>query len=318
MSASAQNIRERFGAKLSLRVFALEYSSWILLVVLMIIGTIVSPIFLTPGNFIDLLYQSSIIGVMAIGQFVVILTGGIDLGGGAMLALSGVVGGLGVNVAPPVGILASLIVCGGLGAVTGAIVTYGRMPPFIVTFGTLAIARGLALTITSGGPVNLGKSWFLAIGNGFWPQIIWMSVILIMFMVLVQFPVGRHIYAVGGNSDAARVSGINVSGVLILVYALSAICAAIGGLIFTARSTVALPTYGQGYELQTIAACVLGGTDLFGGSGKLSGVILGVIILSMLGNILTLTGVDPFWNFAAIGAALWISVAFRSRLMASR
>jgi ribose/xylose/arabinose/galactoside ABC-type transport system permease subunit len=314
MSASTPMVGEKFAGKMSLRMFALEYSSWILLIALMIIGTAASPLFFTPGNFIDLLYQSSIVGIMAIGQFVVILTGGIDLGVGSMLALSAIVGGLGVSIAPPIGILASLIVCGALGAVNGAIVVYGRMPPFIVTFGMLAIARGLALTITSGGPVNLGKSWFLAIGNGWWPQIIWFGVILTVFVLLVQFPVGRHIYAIGGNNEAARVSGINVSGVLILVYALSAICAAIGGLIFTARSTVALPTYGQGYELQTIAACVLGGTDLFGGSGKLSGVILGVIILSMLGNILTLTGVDPFWNFGAIGAALWISVAFRSRL----
>ena len=252
---------------------------------------------------------------MAVGQFLVILTGGIDLGVGSMLALSAIVGALGVGVTPLIGIVASILVCGAIGAVTGVIVALGRLPPFIVTFGILAIARGAALTITSGGPVNLQPSWFLFIGEGLWPQTIWAVVILLAYLLLAKLPVGRHIYATGGNVDAARVSGINTTGIYVLVYALSAACAAIGGLIFTARSTVALPTYGAGYELQTIAACVLGGTDLFGGSGKLSGVILGVIILTMLSNILNLTGVNPFWNFIAVGLALWVSVSFRSRLM---
>ncbi|MBN8998575.1 MAG: ABC transporter permease [Rhizobiales bacterium] len=264
----------RFSRRPSLRTLALEYSSWILLAVLVIVGASVTPLFFTTENFVDILYQSSIIGIMA--------------------------------------------VCGFVGAATGAVIAYGRMPPFIVTFGTLAIVRGLALTITSGGPVNLGDSWFLAIGTGIWPQVIWAVVIVLGYILLAKLPIGRHIYATGGNEDAARVSGINSKGVLILVYTISALCAAIGGLIFTARSTVALPTYGQGYELQTIAACVLGGTDLFGGIGKLSGVVLGVIILTMLGNILNLTGVNPFWNFIAIGIALWISVSFRSRLQAGR
>ena len=309
----------RFSRRLTPRTIALEYSSWILLAVLIIIGTTVSPLFLTPENFVDILYQSSIIGVLAIGQFLVILTGGIDLGVGSVLALSAVVGALGVTVGGvPLGVAGSLVVCGTLGGLTGAVVALGRMPPFIVTFGTLAIARGLALTLTSGGPVNLADPAFFAIGNGYWPQIIWAAVILAAYVLLARLPVGRHIYATGGNEDSARVSGINTTRILVLVYGLSAVCAAIGGLIFTARSTVALPTYGQGYELQAIAACVLGGTDLFGGTGKLAGVVIGVIILTMLGNILTLTGVDPFWNFIAIGAALWISVTFRSRLMVSR
>lgn len=318
MNAGTVTARGRFSRRPSLRTIALDYSSWILLAALVLIGSQVTPLFFTAENFVDILYQSSIIGIMAVGQFVVILTGGIDLGVGSVLALSAIVGALGVALGPTVGIGASLVICGLVGAATGAVIAYGRMPPFIVTFGTLAIARGLALTITSGGPVNLGDSWFLAIGTGFWPQLIWAAVVLAGYVLLYKLPVGRHIYATGGNEDAARVSGINAKGVLILVYTISAVCAAIGGLIFTARSTVALPTYGQGYELQTIAACVLGGADLFGGIGKLSGVVLGVIILTMLGNILNLTGVNPFWNFIAIGIALWISVSFRSRLQALR
>jgi ribose/xylose/arabinose/galactoside ABC-type transport system permease subunit len=306
---------DRFARRPTLRSLALDHSTWILLLVLIAIGAAVSPIFLTPENFVDILYQSSIIGVLAIGQFFVILTGGIDLGVGSMLALSAVVGALGVTVGgSALGIAASLLVCGVVGGLAGAVIAYGRMPPFIVTFGTLAIARGLALSLTKGGPVNLDDPTFFAFGNGYWPQAIWAGVILVAWIILARRPVGRHIYATGGNPESAHISGIRTPRILILVYAASGVCAAIGGLIFTARSTVALPTYGQGYELQAIAACVLGGTDLFGGSGKLSGVVLGVIILTMLGNILTLTGVDPFWNFIAIGAALWISVAFRARL----
>ena len=300
----------------NLRAVAGEYSTWILLLVLIAIGTAVTPLFFSVQNFIDVLQQSSIIGVMAVGQFLVILTGGIDLGVGSMLALSAIVGALGVGVTPAIGIGTSILVCGAIGAVTGLVIALGRLPPFIVTFGILAIARGAALTITSGGPVNLQPSWFLGLGKGLWPQAVWVVVILLAYLLLAKLPVGRHIYATGGNVDAARVSGINTTGIYVLVYALSAACAAIGGLVFTARSTVALPTYGAGYELQTIAACVLGGTDLFGGTGKLSGVILGVIILTMLGNILDLTGVNPFWNFIAVGLALWISVSFRSRLIA--
>ncbi len=134
-------------------------------------------------------------------------------------------------------------------------------------------------------------------------------------MLLRRFPVGRHIYATGGNPEGARVSGVRTQGILVLVYALSGVCASIGGIVFMERSTVALPTSGLGYELQTIAAAVLGGTDLFGGSGRLAGVVIGVVILTLLSNILDLTGVNPFWNFIAIGAALWLAVVSRTRLL---
>jgi len=303
-------------SRFDLRAAGVEYSTWILLVVLIAVGTSVTPLFFSTQNFIDILQQSSIIGVMAVGQFIVILTGGIDLGVGSMLALAAIVGALGVGVSPAIGIVGSIAVCSLIGAATGLLIALGRLPPFIVTFATLAIARGAALTTTSGGPVNLAPSWFLDIGTGLWPQAIWAVVIALAWMLLARLPVGRHVYATGGNVEAAKVSGINTTAIYVLVYTLSAACAAVGGLIFAARSTVALPTYGAGYELQTIAACVLGGTDLFGGTGKLSGVVLGVIILTMLSNILDLTGVNPFWNFIAVGLALWLSVSFRSRLIA--
>jgi ribose/xylose/arabinose/galactoside ABC-type transport system permease subunit len=294
----------------------MEYSTWIILLAMLVIGSLVTPLFLTPGNLVDVLQQSAIIGVLALGQFLVILTGGIDLSVGSMLALSAMLSALGISFGldPLIAMAATAVGCGILGAATGFIIAKGTLPPFIVTFAMMAVARGISLTLTSGGPVNLEPGWFLAIGQGLWPEIIWAIVAALIFVLLVKLPIGRHIYASGGTVDAAQVSGISTTKIYLLVYVLSAVCAAIGGFIFTARSTVALPTYGAGYELQTIAACVLGGTDLFGGIGKLSGVVLGVIILTLLSNILTLAGVNPFWNYIAVGLALWISVSINSRL----
>jgi ribose/xylose/arabinose/galactoside ABC-type transport system permease subunit len=300
------------------RRFVLDYSPWFLAALLAAVGTSVTPLFLTPANILDVLQQSAIIGVLTIGQFLVILTGGIDLSLGSLLALSAMVGAIGLSHGIVVGILASLVTCGVLGALSGLLVAKGGLPPFIVTFGMMAAARGAALTLTSGTPINLNGSSFEVIGTSIWPETIWAVVILAVYILLDRFRTGRHIYAIGGNIDAAKVSGINTSLLLVAIYAISGLCAAIGGLIFMARSTVALPTSGAGYELQTIAACVLGGTDLFGGEGRLAGAVIGIIILTMLSNILDLTGVNPFWDYFAVGLTLWLSVVLRSRLVVRR
>ncbi len=301
------------------RRFLLDYSPWFLLGLLTIVGSVVSPLFLTPGNLLNILQQSAIVGVLTVGQFLVILTGGIDLSVGSLLALAAMVGAIALTHAGILaGVVASLITCGALGALSGLIVTRGGLPPFIVTFGMMAIARGAALTMTSGAPVNLNGSSFGVIGAGVLPELIWALVILAVYLLLERFRIGRHIYATGGNIDAAKVSGIKTTPLLVLVYGISGLCASVGGLIFMARSTVALPTSGVGYELQTIAACVLGGADLFGGSGRLAGAVIGIIILTMLSNILDLTGVNPFWDYLAVGITLWISVILRSRLAVRR
>ena len=301
------------------RRFVVDFFPWLLLALLIVVGGALTPLFLTTGNFANILQQSAIIGVLALGQFVVILTGGIDLSVGSLLALSGMVGAIGLaHFGIAAGVVISVVVCGLLGGMSGIVVARGGLPPFIVTFGMMAIARGLALTLTSGAPVNLNGSALGAIGGGFWPQSIWAAAIIAVYFLLNRLRIGRHIYAIGGNFDAARVSGIETTPLIVLVYGVSGLCAAIGGLMFMARSTVALPTSGVGYELQAIAACVLGGTDLFGGVGRLSGAVIGVIILTMLSNILDLRGVNPFWDYLAVGITLWISVMLRSRLAARR
>jgi len=301
------------------RRLVVDYSPWFILALLIIVGSAITPLFLTPGNLLNILQQSAIVGVLALGQFLVILTSGIDLSVGSLLALSAMVGAVGLTHAGIVaGMALSAIVSSALGAISGLIVARGGLPPFIVTFGMMAIARGLALTMTSGAPINLNGSSLGVIGGGLWPESIWALAILAIYFLLNRLRIGRHIYATGGNIEAARVCGIKTSPLLVVVYGISGLCASIAGLMFMARSTVALPTSGVGYELQTIAACVLGGSDLFGGVGRLSGAVIGVVILTMLSNILDLTGVNPFWDYLAVGVTLWLSVMLRSRLAARR
>jgi ribose transport system permease protein len=311
--------RNMSGGSHDWRRILVDYSPWFILALLIVVGSAITPLFLTPGNLLNILQQSAIVGVLTLGQFLVILTSGIDLSVGSLLALSTMVGAVGVTHAGIAeGVALGAIVCGALGAISGLVVARGGLPPFIVTFGMMAIARGAALTMTSGAPINLNGSALGVIGGGLWPESIWVLAILAIYFLLNRLRIGRHIYATGGNIEAARVSGIKTSSLLVLVYGISGLCASIGGLVFMARSTVALPTSGVGYELQTIAACVLGGADLFGGVGRLSGAVIGVIILTMLSNILDLTGVNPFWDYLAVGVTLWISVMLRSRLTTRR
>ena len=297
----------------------MDCSPWFILALLIIVGSAITPLFLTPGNLLNILQQSAIVGVLTLGQFLVILTSGIDLSVGSMLALSAMVGAVGLTHAGiGAGVALSAIVSSALGAISGLIVARGGLPPFIVTFGMMAIARGLALTMTSGAPINSNGSSLGVIGGELSQESIWALAILAIYFLLNRLRIGRHIYATGGNIEAARVSGIKTSPLLVVVYGILGLCASIAGLTFMARSTVALPTSGVGYELQTIAACVLGGADLFGGVGRLSSAVIGVVILTMLSNILDLTGVNPFWDYLAVGVTLWLSVMLRSRLTARR
>jgi len=296
-----------------------EYTSWWLLVALIVVGFIATPLFLTPSNLLNVLEQSAIIGVLALGQFLVVLTGGIDLSVGSMLALTAMVGATTIELGWPIAVLATVAVGGLLGVFNGLVIVFGKLPPFIVTFAMLAIARGLALTMTNGKAINLPSGSAIAtIGGGLWPTVVWAFAVLAVYLLLRRTRTGTHIFAVGGNIEACRVSGVRTGGVLILVYALSAVGAGIAGLLFMARSGVSLPTYGNGYELQTIAAVVVGGGNLFGGEGKVTGAVIGVIFMTMLSNILDLVAVNPFWSFCVIGGVLWAAIMLRSILQEVR
>lgn len=318
----AQFPREALGSTSGMRDWrrlAVEYNAWILIVLLAAVGTAVTPIFFTVSNLTNILEQSSIIGVLALGQFLVILTGGIDLSVGSMMALTAMVGAMAMPTGSPIAVVAAVAVGGVLGMISGLVVVRGKLPAFITTFGMMAIARGLALTAHDGGAVNISMtSGFAQIGKGTFPIAIWAVAVLIVYVFLRRMRTGAYIYAVGGNVEATRVSGVNSGGVIVLVYAISGVCAAVTGLIFLARSGVALPTYGNGYDLQTIAAVIVGGANIMGGEGKLSGAVIGVIFMTMLSNILDLVGANPFWSFCVIGAVLWLAVMLRSSLDRAR
>ena len=303
------------GRSVNWRRLAVDYNAWILIAGLSLVGSLLSPLFLTSANLTNVLQQSAFIGVLALGQYLVILTGGIDLSVGSLLALSTMVGALVMPQGSIVAVLASVGVCTALGALSGVIIVKGKLPPFIVTFGMLTIARGLDLSLTSGEAVNLPPdAGIAALGSGWSPVVVWIVAIAAIYLFLSQTRTGSYVYAIGGNAEAARVSGVNTGAILILVYAISGALAAVAGLVFLARAGVGLPTYGNGYELQTIAAVVVGGVNIMGGSGKLTGAVIGVVFMTMLGNILNLADANPFWSYCVIGAVLWMAVMFRSAI----
>ena len=319
ISRFVNRFQEPGGGPIDWRRLAVDYNAWLLIAGLAVIGSLLSPLFLTSQNLSNVIQQSAFIGVLALGQYLVILTGGIDLSVGSLLALSTMVGALVMPHGSVPAVLASVGICTGLGAISGVVVVKGKLPPFIVTFGMLTIARGLDLSLTSGDAVNLPPdSGFAALGFGVFPVLVWAVAVAVVYLFLSQTRTGLYVYAVGGNAEAARVSGVNTGATIILVYAISGALAAVAGLVFLARAGVGLPTYGNGYELQTIAAVVVGGVNIMGGAGKLTGAVIGVIFMTMLSNILNLSDANPFWAYCVIGAVLWLAVMFRSAIDRAR
>lgn len=288
-------------------------------IILVVISSILSPRFLTPTNMLNVIRQISIFGTLAIGQTFVILTGGIDLSVGSILALVVVLTG---GLLPDYGIIPTILVgllAGtGLGIVNGLGVTKGNVPPFVMTLGMLGIARGLAFIYTGGMPIPVLDRNFLFIGNGYvfgvpLPGILFVSLVLIAAFVLHYTPFGRHVYAIGSNAEAARLSGIRVDLNKIVVYATCGLMAGVAGIVYASQLAVAPPIAGEGYELDSIAAVVVGGANLFGGEGGMFGTFLGATIIGSLSNILNLTGVNPFVQKLAKGALIIAAVTIKAR-----
>ncbi len=292
----------------------IDYSAWFLLLVLSLVAALSHPLFFTPSNLGNVLQQAVILGVLAIGQFVVILTGGIDLSVGSVMALMAMTAALLMPAGAPVSVAAALGIGGAIGALSGLITVAGGLPPFIVTFAMMAIARGIALTITAGDSVAVHDSPLSVFGFGWQPVAVWAVALVVMGIVLNRTRTGRYLYAVGGSLEAARVAGIRVKGVLVVAYAISGVCCGLAGLLTLARTGVALPTSGNAYEMQTIAAVVVGGASLMGGEGRFSGAAVGVIFMTVLSNILQLHNADPFWTFVVVGVVLWLAIALRNAL----
>jgi len=276
----------------------------VLILLLMVIGfSTVKPVFLRSANIINIFRQVAVIGTLALGVTLVIITGGIDLSSGSVVALVGVI--TATMAAPGNNIFLAVLIGLGVGIlcglINGAILSKTGIPPFIATLGMMTAARGAALLFTGGKPVSHISEPFLILGSGKIgllpvPVLIFLLMGLITHILLRKTKFGKTIYSIGGNVQAAKLCGINVNKVLILVYGYAGLMAAVGGIILTARVSSGNPTAGLAYELDAIAATVIGGTSLTGGVGLISGTIIGALIIGVLNNGLTLIGVSPNWQ----------------------
>ena len=271
--------------------------------------------FLTLNNIVNLLRQSTINGIIAVGMTYVILTAGIDLSVGAVLALSIVVTAdlLQRGLPVPLAVVAGLGLGMGLGLVNGVIVTKARVPPFVTTLGMMTVARGLALTYTQGRPITGLPDAFRYIGTGSlgpvpMPIVIAGFTFLLGYVLLTRTRVGEYIFALGNNPVAAHYAGIATDRYLAFVYALAGLLAALAGMILVARLDSAQPTAGLGYEFDAIAAVVVGGTSFAGGEGGLGGTLLGVLVIAVLNNGLNLLNVSSFYQPVVTGVVIALAL----------
>ncbi|MGB9662008.1 MAG: ABC transporter permease [Moorellaceae bacterium] len=302
---------------INLMPYVRRYSMLILLVILGIIASTLSPKFLTVNNILNLLQQSSVIGIVAIGMTFVIIGAGIDLSVGSVLALAGMV--VGILLKNNIGISTSIILATLLGAclggVNGVIITKAKVPPFIATLAMMVAAKGLALLTTDGQPVFGLPGAFNVIGAGFlWgvpvSGLIWVFLTAVSAFVLKYSTFGRRLYAVGGNPEAARLSGIKVDQVIGITYVISGALAAFAGIVLASWLTVSQPTAGGGAELNAIAAVVLGGTSLFGGTGGVMGTFVGVLMMSIITNIFNLIGLSSYYQSIFMGVIIVLALVF--------
>jgi erythritol transport system permease protein len=313
-------------------LFALKARAVFVLLALLVLFSILAPSFLTANNFAILSKHVAISAILAIGMTFVVLTGGIDLSVGSLAGLGGIVAGYlltqgvllgGVNLYPPVAvvILITLAVCIVVGLLNGWLVAKASVAPFIATLGTLYIARGAALLMSNGktfpnlaGQELRGNTGFPHLGQGSFlhiPLPVWTMLLLfaLAWLVAVRTPLGRHIYAVGGNERAARLAGIRVPRVKIFTYVASSICAALVGLIIASQLEAAHPATGESFELNAIAAVVLGGTSLMGGRGSIPGSLIGAFVIGVLSDGLVMLGVSEFWQMVIKGTVIVLAVA---------
>jgi ribose transport system permease protein len=285
------------------------------LIVLFVGLAIASPHFLTETNLSSVVRQTAVINIMSLGMTIIIIAGGIDLSVGAILAMSGVIGAMAMEkgMPIPVGILVGILTGLAWGFVNGILTTRLRIAPFIVTLGTLGIIRGLTLIITNGLPVHGVPQGFSFLGEGNLlgvPFVLWVLVVcaLATHVILEHTRLGRYAYAIGSNPDAAVYAGVPVGFDTTTVYALGGMLTGLAGMIEASRLMTGQPAAGNGYELQAIAAVVIGGGSLHGGEGSVVGTLIGAFIMGLLSNGSDLLGVSPYLQQAIIGAVIILAV----------
>lgn len=313
-TAAAQPAKQRQSGGLFKTIFR-KYGIFLVFIAMLIVASIMSPAFLSPTNLINVVRQMSVVGLIALGVTGVIVSAGIDLSSGSVVGLSAVVAASlaqlpdyaaayykGLNLPVFVAVLAACAVGALVGLLNGGLVAKTRIPPFIATLGTLTTIRGLAYLYTSGRPVSdltddynfIGQGDFLGIPV---PILILVIMAIITHVLYSQTKFGKYIYAIGGNEQAARVSGINVSKYKMLMYVYAGLLSGLAGLVVSARIGSGQSGQGVGYELDAIAAAVIGGASLSaGGIGTVAGTIVGALIIGVLNNILDLTNVSAYWQ----------------------
>lgn len=323
-----------------------EYGIYFAFLVLIVVLSILSPAFFSLSNLLNVLKQSSVTGIIAIGTTFVILTGGIDLSSGSLVALCGVLAalfagpqglgsaGLGfirfeegmeqalkqVDRALPI-IVPVLVAIGSgafIGFFNGIVVSRGKVPPFIVTLGTMTMARGAALIAADGGTVPYVTEKFKALGGSVVfgiPSLVYFfaAVFFIFAFILYKTKFGRHVYAIGGNEVASHVSGLNVKRTKTLVYVIAGALSGLAGILLASRIAVGSPVSGEGYELDAIAAVVIGGTSLSGGIGKLTGTLIGVLIIAVMSNGLDMLNVSSYYQQIVKGGIIILAVLWDMR-----
>ena len=302
----------------SLAQYALKFRVLIIFAVMFLTMCLLADNFLSQTNILNMLRQCSFNGLLAVGMTFVLITGGIDLSVGSVLSLSAIVGCSFVREGspyPPAVCIAVAVGIGmGIGLINGVLIAYGNVPAFIVTLGTQLVAAGFALVFNNGSPISNLKASYNAIGAGKlfgiipFPIIIFLVVLAIGAFTLKKSRYGRYIYAVGGNETAARACGLNTKLLTISVYVISGLCAAIAGIALSSRVKTATAIAGQGYELDAIAAAVLGGTSLSGGVGNMWGTLIGVLIIGLLNNGMLMLNIQSYYQDIIQGVIIGLAV----------
>ncbi len=281
-----------------------RYGIFLVFLAICVILSFLSPAFLTVRNALNVFRQVSITGIIGVGMTFVILTGGIDLSVGSLLALAGVLAaGLQIRhgAGPFLMVVLPIVVVTCLGMLVGFIISKFKVPPFVATLGMMSAARGMTLIYTDGYPISGLSRSFRVLGSGMVgpvpvPIIIYVFVVVVGAIVLSQTKFGRYVYAIGGNEEAVRLSGIPTSRYKMIIYGISAFTAALSGVILAARLSSGQPTAGEGYELDVIAAVVIGGTSLQGGRGSVFGTFIGALLIGVLTNGFNLMNISPFYQ----------------------
>lgn len=313
------------------KTFLQKYAIILVLLLLIVIISAIEPKFLSATNLFNVLTQSSIFGIMALGMTLVITSKGIDLSVGSVLALSGVVAASLAQVATAttvyypgltdlpviIPIVAALVIGGFAGAINGSLIAYTGIPAFIATLGMMTIARGATLLYTGGKPVSQFTDSMMFIGSKIGivpvPVLVYALMIAVTWVLLGYTSFGKNIYAIGGNVKAAEISGVNVKKNLVMIYAFMGLCSAVAALVFAGRVGTVHPGAATGYELTAIAATTIGGTSHYGGIGTIWGAVIGALVLGVLRNGMTLLGIHAYWQQIVEGAIIIVAVIFDMR-----